>query len=56
MKLFFRCIKLLETLKKMILALPLNDPTKEELFANLEKVQAKFKQVEYFTLYQYTSL
>ena len=29
------------------MALPLNDPTNEELFANLEKVRAKFKQVEY---------
>ena len=29
----------------MILALPLNDPSNEELFANIEKVRAKFKLV-----------
>lgn len=40
-----RCIKLLETLKMMILELPVNDPTNQELFAGLEKVRAKFRQV-----------
>lgn len=40
-----RCVKSLETLKAMILALPLNEPMNEELFANLEKVRAKFKLV-----------
>jgi len=29
----------------MILALPLNEPSNEELFANIEKVRAKFKLV-----------
>ena len=47
----------METLKEMILALPLNDPTNEELFANLEKVRAKFKQVEDLVyIVSYTSL
>jgi len=40
-----RCVELLETLKKMIVALPVNDPTNEELFDNLEKIRAKFRQV-----------
>ena len=42
---FFRCTKLLETLKKIILALPINDVMNEELFVNLENIRAKFKQV-----------
>lgn len=42
---FFRCTKLLETLKKKILALPINDVMNEELFVNLENIRAKFKQV-----------
>ena len=29
----------------MILALPLNEPSNEELFASIEKVRAKFKLV-----------
>lgn len=41
----FRCIKLLEAMKKKILALPINDVTNEELFVNLENIRAKFKQV-----------
>lgn len=40
-----RCIKLLETLKRMISSLPINDATNEELFVNLEKIRAKYKQV-----------
>lgn len=40
-----RCTKLLETLKKKILALPINDVMNEELFANLEDIRAKFKQL-----------
>ena len=47
---FCRCVKLLETLKKMILALSVNDPTNEELFANLEKIRAKFRQVTNFAV------
>ena len=41
----FRCIKLLETTKKKILALRMNDVTNEELFINLQNIRAKFKQV-----------
>ena len=41
----FRCTKLLETLKKKILALPINDVMNEDLFVNLEDIRAKFKQV-----------
>ncbi|KAJ7379123.1 hypothetical protein OS493_017621 [Desmophyllum pertusum] len=33
-----------ETLKKNILALPINDVTNEELFVNLENIRAKFRQ------------
>lgn len=40
-----RCVKALRSLKEMILALPLNEPSNEELFANIEKVRAKFKLV-----------
>ena len=42
---FLRHIKLLETLKEMISSLPINDVTSEELFVNLEKIRAKYKQV-----------
>ena len=42
---FFRSTKLLETLKKTILAFPINDVMNEELFVNLEHIRAKFKQV-----------
>ena len=41
----FRCTKLLETLKKKILAVSINDVMNEELFVNLEDIRAKFKQV-----------
>ena len=36
---------MLETLKEMISSLPINDVTSEELFVNLEKIRAKYKQV-----------
>ena len=42
---FLRHIKLLETLREMISSLPINDVTSEELFVNLEKIRAKYKQV-----------
>ena len=41
----FRCVKLLETVKEMLLSFPINDPTNEEMFAKLEKIRAKFRQV-----------
>ena len=40
-----RCVKLLETVKEMLLSFPINDPTNEEMFAKLEKIRAKFRQV-----------
>ncbi|XP_027045680.1 protein LTO1 homolog [Pocillopora damicornis] len=40
-----RHIKLLETLREMISSLPINDVTSEELFVNLEKIRAKYKQL-----------
>ncbi|CAH3019501.1 unnamed protein product [Porites evermanni] len=40
-----RCVKLLETVKDMLLSFPINDPTNEEMFAKLEKIRAKFRQV-----------
>ncbi|KAL9984753.1 hypothetical protein ACROYT_G007086 [Oculina patagonica] len=40
-----RCVKLLETMKRKILAIPVNDVTNEELFVNLENIRAKFKQL-----------
>ena len=42
-----RCVKLLETVKEMLLSFPINDPTNEEMFAKLEKIRAKFRQVTY---------
>ena len=42
-----RCVKLLETVKETLLSFPINDPTNEEMFAKLEKIRAKFRQVTY---------
>jgi len=42
-----RRVKLLETVKEMLLSFPINDPTNEEMFAKLEKIRAKFRQVTY---------
>lgn len=42
-----RCVKLLESIKEMLLSFPINDPTNEEMFAKLEKIRAKFRQVTY---------
>ncbi|KAK3699105.1 hypothetical protein QZH41_008900 [Actinostola sp. cb2023] len=40
-----RVISLLKNLQVLINQLPLNDPTNESLFTDVEKLRAKFKQV-----------